>query len=156
MYKTFVVGVGLTSTDKVLLDSMAVAGGTDVGGHAYYADNPDQLSNALASIFSNIIENSYSFTDVSVTSTRAAAENYIYQASFQPLNGDPFWRGHLQQYSILPDGTVGSALWDAGSVLQLTNAAARNMLTYKSGAVTSFYYRKHHSGRLGSLYYGFS
>ena len=136
--KTFVVGAGLTSTDKVLLDSMAVAGGTDVGGHAYYADNPDQLSNALASIFSNIIENSYSFTDVSVTSTRAAAENYIYQASFQPLNGDPFWRGHLQQYSILPDGTVGSVLWDAGSVLQLTSTAARNMLTYKSGAVVPF------------------
>ncbi len=136
--KTFAVGVGLTSTDKVLLDSMAVAGGTDVGGHAYYADNPGQLSIALASVFSNIIENGYSFTFVSVTSTRAVDENYIYEASFEPLNAEPFWRGHLRKYSILNDGNVGSVLWDAGSVLQSTDAAARNMFTYKSGALGPF------------------
>jgi type IV pilus assembly protein PilY1 len=136
--KTFVVGVGLTSTDKVLLDSMAVAGGTDVGGHAYYADNPDQLSTALASVFSNIIENSYSFTFVSVTSTRAVDENYIYEASFEPLNAEPFWRGHLRKYSILSDGNVGSVVWDAGNVLQSTDAAARNILTYKSGVLCTF------------------
>ena len=136
--KTFVVGVGLTSTAKALLDSMAVAGGTSVGGHAYYADNPSQFQAALASVFSSIIENSYSYSLASVTSTRTVSENYIYQASFQPLNGDPFWQGHLQQYAILSNGDVGSALWDAGSVLQSTNAAARNMLTYKSGALTPF------------------
>jgi len=136
--KTFVVGVGLTSADKALLDSMAVAGGTDVGGHAYYADNPSQFQAALATVFSNIIENSYSFSLASIASTRTVSENYIYQASFEPLNGEPFWQGHLQQYSILSNGDVGSPLWDAGSILQSTNAASRNMLTYKSGALTAF------------------
>ena len=120
------------------MDSMAVAGGTDIGGHAYYADNPDQLATALANVFSNIIENGYSFTFVSVTSTRAVDENYIYEASFEPLNAEPFWRGHLRKYSILLDGNVGPVLWDAGSIMKSTDAAARNMLTYKSGALIPF------------------
>ncbi len=130
--KTFIVGVGLGKNDKAFLDSMALAGGTDVGGLAYYADNPDQLATALSAVFSNIIENGYSFTLVSVTSTRAIDENYIYEASFEPLNAEPFWRGHLRKYSILSDGSVGSVLWDAGSILRSTAAGDRTMMTYKS------------------------
>jgi type IV pilus assembly protein PilY1 len=136
--KTYIVGVGLNPSDQILLDSMAVAGGTDVGGHAYYANDPSQLQVALARVFSNIIENAYCFSLASVTSTRAVDENYIYEASFNPLNNEPFWNGHLKKYMIESDGTVGSSAWDAGSVLQSTAAGTRNILTYKSGALTAF------------------
>jgi len=136
--KTFVVGVGLTSTDKVLLDSMAVAGGADVGGHAYYADNPTQLQAALGQIFYQIYGNSYSFSVTSVSSTRTTDENYTYQASFEPVNNDPFWRGHLEKFGINSDGSIGGMVWDAGTMLQVTPAATRNVLTYLSGSMTQF------------------
>jgi type IV pilus assembly protein PilY1 len=136
--ETFVVGVGLTTTDKILLDSMAVAGGTDAGGHAYYADNPTQLQTALGQIFYQIYENSYSFSVTSVSSTRTTNENYTYQASFEPVNADPFWRGHLGKFSINSDGSIGSMIWDAGAMLQATPATARNVLTYLSGSMTKF------------------
>ncbi|HWU41564.1 MAG TPA: hypothetical protein VN203_28240, partial [Candidatus Acidoferrum sp.] len=52
--QTYIVGAGLTTAAKANLDAMAVAGGTDVDGHAYYADNETQLENALNQIFTDI------------------------------------------------------------------------------------------------------
>ena len=65
-------------------------------------------------------------------------ENFIYEGSFQPISGDPVWLGHLKKYSVNADGTVGSELWDAGTVLKNTAAADRNMKTYKAGALINF------------------
>jgi type IV pilus assembly protein PilY1 len=135
---TYVVGVGLTRDDKILLDTMAAAGGTDIGGHAYYADNPSQLQTALGNVFFSIIENSYSFSLVSVTSTRRIDENYLYEASFEPVGGDPLWKGHLRKYSIQNDGSMGNAVWDAGYVLQSTDPSSRSILTYLNGSMTNF------------------
>ncbi len=45
--RTYVVSLGLTSEAKAKVDAMAQAGGTDVEGRAYYADNPEQLQEAL-------------------------------------------------------------------------------------------------------------
>ena len=47
-------------------------------------------------------------------------ENFIYEGSFQPITGDPFWLGHLKKYSVNANGTVGNELWDAGTVLKST------------------------------------
>ena len=136
---TYVVGVNLTRDEKNLLDSMAVAaGGADAGGHAYYADDPSQLQTALGSVFSSIIESNYSFALASVTSLRRIDENYLYEASFDPVGGDPFWKGHLRKYGIQDDGGVGNAVWDAGYVLQSTNPSSRNILTYVNGSMTNF------------------
>ncbi len=73
-----------------------------------------------------------------MASSRLIDENYIYEAAFQPINGDPFWLGHVTKYQINNDGTIGAAIWDAGQVLQGTDAASRNIYTYKSGALTAF------------------
>jgi competence protein ComFB len=45
--RTYIVGAGLTSEAKARVDAMAQAGGTAVDGRAYYADNPEQLQEAL-------------------------------------------------------------------------------------------------------------
>ena len=91
---TYVLGMALTAQSKVQLDAMAVHGGTaDANGHAYYADNPTQLAAALAAIPADIISRTYSFTVASVSSSRITDENFLYEASFTPVNGDPFWRG---------------------------------------------------------------
>ena len=106
-----------------------------LSGYAFLATSAGDLNNALRQIFAMI---RYSFSVTSVSATRVAAENYIYQASFTPSNNDPFWQGHLNKYSINADGTVGSMVWDAGAVLQAKGAYARNILTYLGGSMTKF------------------
>ncbi len=53
--ESYVLGLGLTPDAKTNLDAMAVAGGTATPtGHAYYADNPDELTAALQAIMINL------------------------------------------------------------------------------------------------------
>jgi type IV pilus assembly protein PilY1 len=130
--------MGLTSQDKVKLDSMAVHGGTAINGHAYYADDPAALTAALDRITSDIISKAYSFSISSVSASRISDENFLYEASFMPTNTDPFWQGFLKKYNINTDGTLGSVVWDAGAILQLTDAGSRNIMTYKAGSLISF------------------
>ncbi|HUH64982.1 MAG TPA: hypothetical protein VLZ07_01000, partial [Syntrophales bacterium] len=138
---TYVLGMALTDQSKASLDLMAQVGGTaDVNGHAYYADNPTQLQAALAAIPIDIISRTYSFSVASVSSSRITDENYLYEASFVPLNGDPFWRGYLKQYNINADGTLGSVNWEAGSLLAGVDATTRaaHMFTSSGGSLMLF------------------
>jgi len=136
---TYVLGMGLTDQSKVQLDAMAVHGGTaDPSGHAFYADNPTQLAAALANIPVDIISRTYSFTVASVSATRITDENYLYEASFIPINGNPFWRGYLKKYSINGDGTLGAVNWEAGSVLAGRDFSLRNVKTSSNGSLINF------------------
>ena len=108
------------------------------------ASNPTELVSSLQSAITSIQEATYSFSSqASVAAARVQEENYIYEASFEPknsvgLNKEPFWTGHLKKYQIGDDGAlITPHCWDAGVILQGTNAADRNMFTYKS-ALTEF------------------
>ena len=133
--KTYIVGMGLKAEHKAKLDQMAVAGGTAMDGHAYYADNQSQLQESLSKVFANITEGVYSFGQASVAANRVSGEDYIIEASFEPATDDPFWRGHLKKYSINSDGTIGSAVWDAGSLLQAKASADRKIFSYTGGSM---------------------
>lgn len=98
-------------------------------GYAFLATSAGELENALKQAINIIREAIYSFSQVSVQSTRTQDENNLYEGSFQPVNNDPFWLGHLKKYAINADGTVGSMVWDAGSILQTCDAGSRNMKT---------------------------
>jgi len=136
---TYVLGMALTDQSKVQLDAMAAHGGTaDLNGHAYYADNTTQLAAALAAIPQDIISRTYSFATSSVASSRVTDENFLYEASFIPVNSDPFWRGYLKQYNINADGTLGTVNWEAGANLAGTSASARNVYTLSGGALIPF------------------
>jgi Tfp pilus tip-associated adhesin PilY1 len=104
-------------------------------GYAYIATDTASLNSALSSTISAIKQALYSFSSTSVASTRTSAEDYLYEASFIPSSFDPFWQGHLKQYPINSDGTLGSMVWDAGSVLASTTYTSRNQKTYTSGLV---------------------
>ena len=73
-----------------------------------------------------------------MASSRSQDENFIYEASFQPINAESFWLGHVRKFNIENDGNVGSVVWDAGAVLKTTSAASRTIKTLKAGALTSF------------------
>ncbi|HMK43182.1 MAG TPA: hypothetical protein VK445_03515 [Dissulfurispiraceae bacterium] len=136
--KTYVLGLGLTSDAKTKLDQMAAHGGTDIDGHAYYADDASQLSQALISIFGDLLEKSYSFATSSVSSTRFQDENFLYEASIIPITGNPMWQGNLKKYAINSDGTVGNLIWDAGTLLRDKSASSRNMKTLVGGTTVNF------------------
>jgi len=107
-------------------------------GYAFVANNAAELEAAFRQAVNHIREATYSFTQASVASTRLIDENYLYEATFQPANGEPFWQGHIQKYNINTDGSIGSVAWDAGTVLQSTSASSRSIYTYKAGSLTSF------------------
>jgi type IV pilus assembly protein PilY1 len=135
---TYILGMGLNDNDKSLLDSMAVAGGTAVNGHAYFADNSTQLTDSLNTTLADILERAFSFTTTSVASSRIADENYLYEASFEPVNYESFWRGHIKKYNIDSLGAIGVMEWDAGLKMKDQSASSRNIMTYKSGSLVSF------------------
>lgn len=113
-------------------------GNTALSGYAFLASSAQQLSDALKATINIIRQANYSFSQASVQSSRTTDENYLYEGSFQPVNNEPFWLGHLKKYNISTDGSVGSEVWDAGSILQSTAASSRTIKTYKGGALTDF------------------
>jgi len=113
-------------------------GEKSLSGYAFLAASAQELNDALKQAIDMIREAVYSFSMASVSSQRTLDENYIYEAAFQPVDDEPFWRGHLNKYNINPDGSVGSLVWNAGNVLQATDPSSRNIYTYKSGAIAAF------------------
>jgi len=113
-------------------------GENTLDGYAFLATSASELTTGLKQAIAMIREASYSFSLASVSSQRTQDENHLYEASFQPLNNEPFWLGHLKKYAINNDGSVGSEVWDAGSVLQTTTPSSRTIKTYKSGSLTDF------------------
>jgi hypothetical protein len=116
-----------------------------LSGYAFIAGSGSDLSSALKEAVSAIREQTYSFTRVSVQTVRTVDENYIYEASFQPLTtaagtaNDPFWLGHLKRYSLNADGSLhDSADWDAGEILKARTGSTRTIYTYKGGSLIAF------------------
>ncbi len=137
--KTYILGMALTDAAKTHLNNMASHGGTaQVDGAAYYADDTTSLSNALNNIFSDIDTRSYTFSTASVSSSRLADENYLYEASFAPTSTDPFWKGYLKKWSLKADGSLDQELWEAGSVLRNTSASDRHIYTLINGDLKVF------------------
>ncbi len=110
----------------------------NLSGYAFMAESASQLTEALARAIDVIREATYSFSQASVASSRLVDENFLYEGSFQPINGDPFWLGHLKKYQINPDGTVGGLIWDAGEVLRNRSASSRNIWTLIGGSLRPF------------------
>ncbi|PKN53354.1 MAG: hypothetical protein CVU55_01655 [Deltaproteobacteria bacterium HGW-Deltaproteobacteria-13] len=105
-------------------------------GYAFLAANATQLDAALASAM-KVIESTYAFATSSVQSVRTKDENYIYEASFTVRSNDPFYVGHLKQYTINTDGSIPTDFqWDAGQVLK--SNTSRNIWTYKNGSSVAF------------------
>ncbi len=148
--KSYILGVGLSDQAKSKLDEMALAGGTagENNGLAFYADDPQQLYDALTEIFKKILGEEYSFASPSVPSVRTEDGDVIYIAEFTPFDKSSFWPGNLKAYQLNPDGTLevnsegkpdkSKLLWDAGEKLDQKDHASRKIYTYTNGAMQEF------------------
>jgi hypothetical protein len=93
----------------------------NLSGYAFLAGDSATLTAALKSAINTIKAATYSFTHTAIQAQRTTSENYMYEASFEPLTSDPFWIGHLKRFGIAADTTGAinaTADWDAGAVLQ--------------------------------------
>jgi type IV pilus assembly protein PilY1 len=135
---TYVVGMALTADAKPYLDNMAIHGGAAIDGQALYADNKDSIYTQLDSAMSNILSRSYSFSTSSISASRTADENFLYEATFEPVSTSPFWKGYLKKWSLAADGSMNQVVWDAGAKLQSTSAADRNIKTLIGGSLVNF------------------
>lgn len=109
-----------------------------LSGYAFLAADADALALAMRTAINIIREATYSFSQASVQAQRTQDENFLFEGSFQPVSGDSFWLGHLRKFNINADGTVGSSVWDAGTLLQTTAASSRTIKTYKAGSLIDF------------------
>jgi len=99
--QTYVVGLGLNSAAKASVDAMAVKGGTDVGGKAYYADKPGDLEDALYKVFGDISKKLSSGTAASILNNSEGSGANMLQAVFYPTkdfdsNTKCSWIGEIQ------------------------------------------------------------
>ena len=117
-------------------------GSASLTGYAFLATNAAELTAALKTAIATVKESTYSFTQSSVQAVRTLDENFLYEASFEPLvppNNDSFWKGHLKRYSINSSGYVSAtADWDAGEILKTTGGGDRSIYTLLGGVMTEF------------------
>lgn len=117
-------------------------GYADLTGYAFLAGDTTALTAALKSAIDTIKAATYSFTHASIQAQRTTDENYLYEASFEPLATDPLWIGHLKRFSLNTDGSIPAASdWDAGTLLQAVAedgvSSPRKIYTYTTNGTTS-------------------
>ncbi len=105
-------------------------------GYAFISANATEMNSALKSAIDYIRSANNTFTVSTVQAAQTPDERFIYQASFEAFNQEPFWRGHLYKYQIKNDDdrTVGTLIWDAGEKLR-DRTVARNIKTYLDGGL---------------------
>ncbi|MBW2072931.1 MAG: hypothetical protein JRI89_17015, partial [Deltaproteobacteria bacterium] len=119
--QTFVLGFAIPPGLGSKLDDIAVAGGTDVNGHAYLASDAAELSQTLNSIFLEIFKRVSSGTAASVISNARAGEGAVYQSIFYPSFNDSNC-SNPDSYEISWVGQVHALLVDAyGNMREDTN-----------------------------------
>lgn len=130
--KTFVVGFKTDGADcSDNYNSLSAAGQTS-DKSPKYADNKDELKNALSDFISSIISSNFTFAaPVIMPSVGSEGDDAILQATFEHQDKHQ-WKGHLKKYALNDDGTVGALEWDAGEKLDSKLAGDRKIWTVGS------------------------
>lgn len=105
----------------------------------FFAINPAQLSESLATVFDNIAESSSAAAATAANSTRLQTDNRIYQAVFESR----FWSGQLISYSFSPYAANPESrmteLWRVPSeTTPLPNWASRKILIHRNPDTVNF------------------
>jgi len=93
-------------------------------GEFFSASDPDTFADSLSDILSAISDRTSSASSVALNSGTVSGSSKVYQARFD--SGD--WSGQLFAYPVNADGTLGSLLWDAASLIP--TASSRIIVTY--------------------------
>jgi type IV pilus assembly protein PilY1 len=108
---TYTIGFGPDVAGSTFLEDVARRG----GGRAYVADNVENLTSVLQSIFAEVLQGGNTFTSPSVSVNafnRTQTTNEIYLSLFQP-GPNLRWLGNLKKYGIANGRIVDSTGADA-------------------------------------------
>lgn len=113
---TYTVGLAL---DMQMLQDAAEYG----EGQFFRADNSSQLSGALNTAISDILDRTSSGSSVSANTARVEASSLIFQARFHSAD----WAGEVKAIPLNSDGSLGTELWNAAD--QFPAPDSRNLYT---------------------------
>lgn len=101
-------------------------------GQFFSVDSPDALNSAFKSALTSIINANPSSAAVAANSTSLQSGTLVYQARFDSQD----WHGQFIAYAMQGDGSIGSAQWDASTMIPV--ASSRNILTYDGSSAKTF------------------
>ena len=152
----YTVGFTTNATANALLQKTAQVG----NGLFFQSNNADELTTAIVSSVTDIIQKSQSFTAATVPASRTTDGNDIFFSSFIPAADSSIWEGHLKNYEFTLDGRIldangncalddpsgtclfGALLPTAPPIFDAANQIAppsqRNLLVSLAGAMQTF------------------
>jgi type IV pilus assembly protein PilY1 len=98
----YTVGFTTNATANALLQKTAQV----ANGQYHFSNNAEQLSNAIITSITDVIEKSQSFTAATVPASRTAEGEQLYVSLFTPKEGTPYWEGHLRSYRLTGAGDI--------------------------------------------------
>ena len=124
--ETYVIGFALPyGTDPATLNTVAVAGGTDV---AYNASDTASLQAAFTAIFDDIFRKASSFGSVSQNSTSINTGSRIFQGRFNSTD----WSGEIVAFRPETSGAL-TQLWNTSDSGHIAGASTRKVFTLVPG-----------------------
>jgi Tfp pilus tip-associated adhesin PilY1 len=123
-------GVNAANSNISSINCMAANG----GGVAYFPQNQAQLVAALETAFGSILEEATAFASAAVPQVQADISDKLFLTTFNPLQGESIWNGHLNAFlkplpltagnqpdtSRVCNGTTVTSscvLWDGGAAV---------------------------------------
>jgi len=108
------------------VDDLLHAGVNGRGGFFSAAD-PDVFATELSNVLTNIVGRTEgSSSAVATNSARLGTSTMIFQAKFDSRD----WSGQLLAFPINSDGTIGTAIWDAGAKVTTQGISNRSIFSY--------------------------
>lgn len=130
--KTFVVGFLVSSTSSGSENYIDVSqkGGT-YPDSPVFADNWQRVYEAITQYILSVINSQLTFSAPTIM-PGVTGEDSILQSTFK-YKTDHQWKGFFKKYALNSNGTVGSLLWEAGSLLNEKAADSRQIWTVGTG-----------------------
>lgn len=91
-----VVAFGVNDANSTLSSINCMA--TNGGGVAYFPQNQAELIASLKTAFGAILEESTAFASAAVPQVQADVSDKLFLTSFNPLNGESIWNGHVNAF----------------------------------------------------------
>ena len=101
----YTVGFTTAGLANQLLQSAATLG----HGQFYSSSSAEQLTTDLISAITDIIQKSQAFTAATVPATRTADQGNFYSTFFIPSGSNPFWEGHIKNFTLNAAGEIRDA-----------------------------------------------
>jgi type IV pilus assembly protein PilY1 len=98
----YTVGFTTNAFANALLQKTALVG----NGQYHFSNNAEQLSEAIITSITDVIEKSQSFTAATVPASRTAEGEQLYVSLFTPKEDTAYWEGHLRSYRLTGSGDI--------------------------------------------------